>query len=31
MRHHAALDEDEIPSLGIVALNIQQMELIRES
>ena len=30
MRHHAALDEDEIPSLGIVALNIQQMELIRE-
>ena len=29
MRHHAALDEDEIPSLGIVALNIQQMELIQ--
>ena len=30
MRHHAALDEDEIPSLGIVALNIQQMELIQQ-
>ena len=30
MRHHAALDEDEIPSLGIVALNIQQRELIQE-
>jgi very-short-patch-repair endonuclease len=30
MRHHATLDEDEIPSLGIVALNIQQMELIQQ-
>jgi very-short-patch-repair endonuclease len=30
MRHHAVLDEDEIPSLGIVALNIQQMELIQQ-
>lgn len=30
MRHHAALNEDEIPSLGIVALNIQQMELIQQ-
>jgi len=29
MRHHAAVGEDEIPSLGIVALNIQQMELIQ--
>jgi very-short-patch-repair endonuclease len=30
MRHHAAITEDEIPSLGIVALNIQQMELIQQ-
>jgi very-short-patch-repair endonuclease len=30
MRHHAALDEDDIPSLGIVAVNIQQRELIQE-
>lgn len=30
MRHHAALDEDEIPTLGIVAINIQQRELIQE-
>jgi very-short-patch-repair endonuclease len=30
MRHHADLDEDDIPSLGIVALNIQQMELIQQ-
>jgi hypothetical protein len=30
MRHHAALDEDDIPSLGIVAINIQQRELIQE-
>lgn len=30
MRHHAAHDEGEIPSLGIVALNIQQRDLIQE-
>jgi very-short-patch-repair endonuclease len=30
MRHHAAHDEDDIPSLGIVAINIQQRELIQE-
>ena len=30
MRHHAGFDEDKIPSLGIVAVNIQQRELIRE-
>ncbi|WP_375312819.1 DUF3320 domain-containing protein [Bradyrhizobium sp. A5] len=30
MRHHAARDEGEIPSLGIVALNIQQRDLIQE-
>jgi len=30
MRHHAAQDEGEIPSLGIVALNIQQRDLIQE-
>ena len=30
MRHHAALDEDEIPSLGIVAVNIQQRDLIQQ-
>src|SRR5262245_49544534 len=30
MRHHAALDEADIPSLGIVALNIQQRDLIQE-
>jgi very-short-patch-repair endonuclease len=30
MRHHAALDEEEIPTLGIVAINIQQRELIQE-
>ena len=30
MRHHAALDEEDIPSLGIVAINIQQRELIQE-
>lgn len=30
MRHYAALDEDKVPSLGIVAVNLQQRELIRE-
>ena len=30
MRHYAGSDEDKIPSLGIVAVNIQQRELIRE-
>lgn len=30
MRHHAGYDEEEIPSLGIVALNIQQRDLIQE-
>lgn len=30
MRHYAGLDEDKIPSLGIVAVNLQQRELIRE-
>jgi very-short-patch-repair endonuclease len=30
MRHHATLDEDAIPSLGIVAINIQQRNLIQE-
>ena len=30
MRHHAALDEGDIPSLGIVAINIQQRELIQQ-
>ena len=30
MRYHAAFDEDDIPSLGIVAINIQQRELIQE-
>jgi very-short-patch-repair endonuclease len=30
MRHHAAFDEDDIPSLGIVAINIQQRELIQQ-
>ncbi len=30
MRHHAVLDEDDIPSLGIVAINIQQRELIQQ-
>jgi very-short-patch-repair endonuclease len=30
MRHHAAWGEDDIPSLGIVALNIQQRDLIQQ-
>ncbi len=30
MRHYAVCDEDKIPSLGIVAINLQQRELIRE-
>lgn len=30
MRHHADRDESEIPSLGIVAINIQQRNLIQE-
>ena len=30
MRHHAAFGEDDIPSLGIVAINIQQRNLIQE-
>lgn len=30
MRHYAGFDEEEIPSLGIVAVNLQQRELIRE-
>ncbi len=30
MRHYAVYDEDKIPSLGIVAINLQQRELIRE-
>lgn len=30
MRHHATREEDEIPSLGIVALNIQQRDLIQQ-
>jgi very-short-patch-repair endonuclease len=30
MRHYAVSDEDKIPSLGIVAINLQQRELIRE-
>ncbi|MHC2462436.1 DUF4011 domain-containing protein [Bradyrhizobium embrapense] len=30
MRHHAALNESDVPSLGIVALNIQQRDLIQE-
>ncbi len=30
MRHHAADDEGSIPSLGIVAINIQQRDLIQE-
>jgi very-short-patch-repair endonuclease len=30
MRHYAVSDEDKIPSLGVVAINLQQRELIRE-
>ena len=30
MRHHADRGESEIPSLGIVAINIQQRNLIQE-
>ncbi|NWL41098.1 hypothetical protein FBF71_28000 [Bradyrhizobium elkanii] len=30
MRHHAALNESDVPSLGLVALNIQQRDLIQE-
>jgi very-short-patch-repair endonuclease len=30
MRYHADRDEDDIPSLGIVAINIQQRDLIQE-
>lgn len=30
MRHYAGLEEDKIPSLGVVAVNLQQRELIRE-
>jgi very-short-patch-repair endonuclease len=30
MRHHADRNENEIPSLGIVALNIQQRDLIQQ-
>jgi very-short-patch-repair endonuclease len=30
MRHYAGFDEDKVPSLGIVAINIQQRDLIQE-
>jgi very-short-patch-repair endonuclease len=30
MRYYAGFDEDKVPSLGIVAVNLQQRELIRE-
>jgi very-short-patch-repair endonuclease len=30
MRHYADSDEDKVPSLGVVAINLQQRELIRE-
>lgn len=30
MRHYAGFDEDKVPSLGIVAVNLQQREVIRE-
>jgi very-short-patch-repair endonuclease len=30
MRHYASFDEEKIPSLGIVAINIQQRDLIQQ-
>ena len=30
MRHYAACDEDHLPTVGIVAINIEQRDLIRE-
>lgn len=30
MRHYAGFDEDKVPTLGVVAVNLQQRELIRE-
>ena len=30
MRHHASMDEERVPTLGIVAMNTEQRDLIQE-